>query len=211
MDTLSGKNLGCIRGQSLIFENLSFKAEAGKVLALTGPNGCGKTSLLRLIAGLLKPNTGEITWNKNEVSADFLNLNSLWMSQETPLKLGLSVRENIAFLSSISGQNCDTDIINATIEKTGLTRVADYPVQYLSMGQRRRTLLALLYIVKRKIWLIDEPTNHLDALGRDHLVEGVNAFTKQGGMAIIATHRPEMWNAANTLDVSKFSAQKAAA
>jgi heme exporter protein A len=204
MAIFSGQNLTCIRGQTIIFEKLSFEIESGGVLALTGANGCGKTSLLRIMAGLLSPASGSMSWNGRPLDENFISESVLWMGQETPLKPHLSVIDNLKFLAALAGAPSDTASVQQALEKTGLGRLSHVPTQYLSMGQRRRALLTLFFLQKRKIWLIDEPTNHLDRAGRDALILGIKNYLAQGGMAVIATHQPELWGSCTVLDVSSF-------
>lgn len=198
MSILSGHNLTCIRGYTPIFRDLSFTVNTGEILLLCGDNGCGKTTLLRMIAGLLEPASGDIRGaNPSDI---------FWLAQELPLKSALSVKQNLDFLAALYGMPAPSA---SDLAPFGLAQIADYPVHYLSSGQKRRIMLALLAQSSRTIWLLDEPTNHLDQAGIALLQSALKSHAKNGGIAIIATHAPEHFTstapATHILNVASFA------
>ena len=176
MVSFSGHGLACIRGQTLVFENLSFAVAPGQVVALTGANGSGKTSLLRVMAGLLEPSAGTL--------GERPPLH--WIGADNALKPELTVKQNLAFFSG--GENTIP-----ALEKLGIARLADAPARALSAGQRRRAALARLFLADRPLWLLDEPATGLDDGSAKNLARLVRDHASGGGMAVIATHEPGMW------------------
>ena len=184
MARFSGQNLTCIRVHSTVFENLSFCIESGQVMALTGANGSGKTSLLRVMAGLLAPVAGTLSWDDGAMPEDAVH----WAGPDNALKPDLSVRENLEFW----GLGADTAVALARLNMGAL---ADTPVRFLSFGQRRRASLCRLFLTPRPLWLLDEPETGLDTQNAQTLRALVKQHAADGGMAVIATHRPELWGA----------------
>lgn len=184
MIRFSGQNLTCIRAHSTVFKNLSFCIESGQALALTGANGSGKTSLLRVMAGLLAPERGALAWNDAAMPDDVIH----WAGPDIALKTDLTVKENLEFW----GLGADTD---AALSRLNMGALADTPVRFLSFGQRRRASLCRLFLTPRPLWLLDEPETGLDAQNAQALRALVREHTHGGGMAVIATHRPELWGA----------------
>lgn len=184
---LSGRNVGCLRGGREIFARLDFTLTAGEALALTGVNGVGKTSLLRLIAGLLVPAAGAIAL---EGGAPELTLpeQAHYLGHRDALKPALSVRENLNFWRDFLGG--ETASAPAALDAVGLGHAADLPAAYLSAGQRRRLSIARLLAVKRPVWLLDEPTAALDAAGQSLFATLMTNHLHGGGLIIAATHGP---------------------
>lgn len=182
--------LSCRRGERLLFDNLSFQVDAGEVLQLPGPNGCGKTSLLQILAGLHGPDSGVVYWRGTPTAKETEGYwGSLrWLGHRNGLNLGESPRENLAVAAALSAAPLeDSDRI---LHRVGLQRYADKPCKRLSAGQRRRAALARLLVGSASLWLLDEPFAALDASGRD-LVESLLAeHTLNGGLAVVATHHP---------------------
>ena len=170
-----------------MFSNLDFEATAGEALAVTGPNGSGKTSLLRLIAGLLTPSAGSIELVGGEAELT-LPEQAHYLGHRDALKPALSVAENLAFWRDFLGG--DEREANESLAAVGLAHTTQLPAAYLSAGQRRRLSLARLKVVKRPIWLLDEPANALDAVGQRMFTDLMNEHLAGGGLIVAATHGP---------------------
>jgi heme exporter protein A len=184
---LSGRGVRCVRGGREVFSGLDFSAGAGELLAVTGRNGSGKTSLLRLIAGLLAPAGGSIELEGGEAELSLAE-QAHYLGHRDALKPALSVRENLCFWHRFLGG----ELVDAgeSLEAVGLDHAANLPAAYLSAGQRRRLSVARLIGVRRPIWLMDEPTAALDAAGQGLLVELMRDHLARGGLIVAATHGP---------------------
>ncbi|MBI4030184.1 MAG: heme ABC exporter ATP-binding protein CcmA [Proteobacteria bacterium] len=192
MAVFSGQSLSCVRGQTIVFENLSFTVGGGGILALSGVNGAGKTSLLRLMAGFLKPAAGTLLWNNEPFDAPEEKIH--WLGVDNALKPDLTVRENLSYWA----RGGDTD---AALAKMDMSAFARAPARYLSAGQKRRAALCRLFLSPRPLWLLDEPANSLDAASESKLHALVKEHAAGGGMAIIATHNPQAWHPDNILKI----------
>ncbi|WP_426438659.1 heme ABC exporter ATP-binding protein CcmA [Bradyrhizobium genosp. P] len=184
---LSGQHLTCVRGGREVFAGLDFSAASGEALAVTGPNGSGKTSLLRMIAGLLVPADGMIALEGGEVE---LNLpeQAHYLGHRDALKPALTVLENLSFWREfLGGEAQDTRLCLAAV---ALDHAAHLPAAYLSAGQRRRLSIARLLSVRRPVWLLDEPTSALDAAGQELFVGLMRDHLARGGIIVAATHMP---------------------
>jgi heme exporter protein A len=184
---LLGRGVRCVRGGREVFSGLDFEASAGEALAVTGPNGSGKTSLLRLIAGLLTIAEGAISLEGGGAELT-LPEQAHYLGHRDALKPALSVLENLAFWRDfLHGEASDA---GTSLAAVGLGHAAHLPAAYLSAGQRRRLSLARLLAVRRPIWLLDEPANALDAAGQGLFVELMSDHLSRGGLIIAATHAP---------------------
>jgi len=184
---LSGQNLRCVRGGREVFAGLDFEANAGELLAVTGPNGSGKTSLLRLIAGLLMPTEGAIALAGGEAELTLAE-QAHYLGHRDALKPALSVMENLAFWRDFLGG--EVSDAGKSLEAVGLDHAAHLPAAYLSAGQRRRLSLARLLAVRRPLWLLDEPTAALDAAGQELFAGLMRDHLARGGLIVAATHGP---------------------
>lgn len=184
---LSGRDLQCVRGGREVFAGLAFEASGREALALVGHNGAGKTSLLRLIAGLLTPEAGTITLEGGEPDTPVAE-QAHYLGHRDALKPSLSVAENLGFWRDfLGGERSD---LGAAINAVGLGHAAELPAAYLSAGQRRRLSIARLLVVRRPIWLLDEPTSALDVKGQELFVRLMQDHLAGGGIIVAATHTP---------------------
>jgi heme exporter protein A len=184
---LSGRGVRCVRGGREVFSGLDFEASSGEALAVTGANGSGKTSLLRMIAGLLSVADGSIGLKGGEAELT-LSEQAHYLGHRDALKPALSVIENLAFWRDfLGGEASDT---RASLATAGLDHAAHLPAAFLSAGQRRRLSIARLLTVRRPIWLLDEPTSALDAAGQSLFAALMGDHLARGGLIVAATHAP---------------------
>ncbi|MCK1718394.1 heme ABC exporter ATP-binding protein CcmA [Bradyrhizobium sp. 141] len=184
---LSGRGVACVRGGREVFAGLDFAAVAGEAVAVVGRNGSGKTSLLRLIAGLLVPAGGRIALEGGDGELT-LPEQCHYLGHRDTLKPALSVAENLTFWADfLGGERLGAAESLATV---GLDHATHLPAGFLSAGQRRRLSLARLLTVRRPVWLLDEPTNALDTAGQDMFGGLMRQHLARGGLIIAATHAP---------------------
>src|ERR1700694_4471187 len=184
---LSGRDVRCVRGGREVFAGLDFAASSGEALAVTGPNGSGKTSLLRLIAGLLTMAGGSIGLEGGERELT-LPEHAHYLGHRDALQPALGVAETLSFWRDfLGGEAFDARISLAAV---GLDHAAQLPAAYLSAGQRRRLSIARLLAVKRPVWLLDEPTSTLDTAGQNLFAALMGDHLARGGLIVAATHGP---------------------
>lgn len=184
---LAGDNLACVRGGRAVFTQLNFSVADGEALLVTGRNGAGKSSLLRVIAGLVRLADGKLSLEGGDPEAS-IGEQAHYLGHQDALKPALSVAENLRFWAAYLG-NTASDIEPA-LEAVALRPLASLPAAYLSAGQRRRLSIARLIAVKRPIWLLDEPTSALDAASQERLAGLMREHLAGGGMIVAATHGP---------------------
>ena len=192
--------LGVSRGGRRLIHGLSFELEAGQAALIVGPNGSGKTSLLRVLAGLSPPATGMVRWAETEVGrlAPEQRADISYRGHLDGLKKDLTVRENLEFHRSLSGGTGPLDDLLGTLE---LSDVADHRLRFLSVGQRRRAGLATLKAGTARLWLLDEPMANLDIDGRKLVARWIEEHLGAGGLAAIATHQPDELAARGALSI----------
>lgn len=182
---LLASDLTCVRGGREVFAGLDFALSAGEALIVTGRNGAGKSSLLRMIAGLVRIAAGRLALEGGDAELSIPE-QAHYLGHQDALKPSLSVQENLYFWAQFLGHGPAAGALGAV----GLDSLADLPAGYLSAGQRRRLSLARLLAVKRPIWLLDEPTSALDAASQARLADLMRRHLLEGGLIVAATHGP---------------------
>ena len=183
---LEGSGLACIRGGREVFSGLGFSLAGGEALLVTGRNGAGKSSLLRLIAGLVRIAGGKLALADGHPERTIAE-QAHYLGHQDALKTSLTVAENLGFWTRYLGGAEPPETALATV---GLAALADQPAGYLSAGQRRRLSLARLVAVQRPIWLLDEPTSALDRDAQDTLKHLMQQHLSGGGLIVAAAHGP---------------------
>lgn len=182
---LSATDLACRRGGREVFAGVSFTVGSGEGLTIVGRNGAGKSSLLRMVVGLLRVAEGRLSLEGGDPELT-VGEQAHYLGHLDALKPALSVAENLTFWSRFLGAAA-VDVV-APLNAVGLDGLADLPAAYLSAGQRRRLSIARLLAVKRPIWLLDEPASTLDAAAQQRLGEFMRAHLADGGIILAATH-----------------------
>ncbi len=200
---LSANNLVCRRGGRIVFSGLSFKLGQGEGLLLEGPNGTGKTSLLRILAGLGAYEEGTLTLDGADEELT-IGQRAHYLGHQNALKLALSVEENLTFWARFMGQSVSSETIIDHLAVFDLERLAGYSAGLLSAGQKRRLALSRLELIPRPIWLLDEPSVGLDAASCSLLANAMNRHMAAGGLLISSTHTDLGLSFTHTLNLGKL-------
>src|SRR5437667_6547340 len=184
-------NLTCVRGTRRLFKDLTFSAESGELVELRGPNGSGKTSLLRILCGLAMPAAGEVQWNGTNIRSlgeEYFG-SVAYLAHQNAVKDELTAIENLRISSAVCGSPLDKQEAQEVLKRVGLTQQQNLPARVLSAGQRRRLAMTRLLTSKAKLWILDEVLTSLDDAAVRLAREFMSDHIKNGGMAIAATHQ----------------------
>ena len=179
------------RGDRHVLKGVSLNLRPRQVLHISGPNGTGKTTLLRVVCGLLRPEQGLVSWQGQSISKVSLEYQAAlaYASHEPALKGDLTALENLRFAVGLKRRVRAQDLL-VSLERTGVAACADLPARVLSAGQRRRVAMARILAMSASLWLLDEPFTNLDAAGTDLTAALLQSHVQQGGSALVVAHQP---------------------
>lgn len=217
-DIFTGTDVACVRGERPVFAGLDFTIASGGALLLTGANGSGKSSLLRLMAGLLPAAAGRLSWNGLAVAdePDMHRQRTAYLGHLVAAKALLTPLEDVTFWLRYRAPGLNRSAITARAQESlawaGLGALGDMPCRFLSAGQRQRLALARLAAhPTAKLWLLDEPATGLDSAAMAALSERMASHRAMGGMVIAATHQAIDLPGAASLDLGIFARRRALA
>ena len=209
---LTAENLGVRRGEDFIFMKISFKLSDGEALVLTGRNGWGKSTLLRTVAGLLRPERGQVKIAGEGIEAEMRPSEAChYLGHRNAMKTELTVSENLRFWKDFLGDfhGAAGVAIDEAAESVGLAGITHLPFGYLSAGQQRRFAMAKLLVAWRPVWILDEPTAALDRAADDMFTDLVKGHLAKGGIVLAATHQPLGLEKAQELQMTGFAGVEA--
>ena len=189
---LEAISLQCVRGERELFHDLSFVLSSGEMLLVSGPNGSGKTSLLRLLCGLSPPASGEIRWQGESVRAQRSEYcrHMTYLGHHNGVKEELTPLENLRVAAGVASVDVVETRLHAALDRVGLAGYEELPAKLLSQGQKRRVALARLLLADARLWILDEPLAALDVQAVALVEEMLAAHLAGGGLAVLTTHQP---------------------
>jgi heme exporter protein A len=180
------------RGGKKLFSDLSLEISAGQLLRISGKNGSGKSSLLRLLCGLLRPTAGQVSWNECPIDKDreALHARLIYLGHTAALKGDHSAIENLMAIEAFTGHHITAQNAQQALSQAGLGGLARRMVRTLSQGQKQRVALARLWLDQmRPLWLLDEPFNALDQEANENLQRQIRMHLARGGMVALSSHQ----------------------
>lgn len=189
---LQASHLYCLRGDHLVFRDISFELGAGEWMTVLGPNGSGKSSLLRLLAGLAVPLSGSVQWRGRDIAtlrAEY-QPHMLYIGHQNGLKPELTVMENLYLSACLAGYGITPMQTRSALRAVGLDSRARTPARVLSQGQQRRLALARLWLAPQVLWLLDEPFAALDAASCVMVTQRLEQHLAEGGLLVLSAHQP---------------------
>lgn len=207
-------NLGFERDERYLFRHLAFQANAGDLVQVVGPNGSGKTSLLRVVVGLLRAEEGTIEWGEDASSLS-LPHSLLYLGHETGVNYALTALENLRWYFGLNGSKAHSlsegeepemtdEVLIHALNSVGLLGYADVICHEMSAGQRRRVALARLFVSAAPIWILDEPFTAIDIAGVARLEQQLQAHCSRGGIVLFTTHQASSLQNIRSLDLADF-------
>jgi heme exporter protein A len=177
------------RGDRHVLRGVSLDVHPGELMHVSGPNGTGKTTLLRVVSGLLRPEKGSVAWQGRSIAATAAEYQSAlaYASHEPALKSDLTALENLRFTVGLKRRVTVAEL-RSSLERTGVANCADLPARVLSAGQRRRVAMARVLAFRADLWLLDEPYTNLDGSGSSLLSALLAEHVGQGGVALVVAH-----------------------
>lgn len=188
---LEAVKLSCERGDRVLFGDLSFQLPKGGLLRLSGVNGSGKTSLLRILCGLLRPLTGVVRWFDDDIrKVDSYSCEISYIGHLNAVADELTATENLAAAAVIAGHSLSRNEARKALQEMGLESYYDWPfVKSLSQGQKRRIALAKLAVNQARLWLLDEPFNGLDDAAVERVQYLIDTHLADGGLVVLTSHQ----------------------
>jgi heme exporter protein A len=188
-NTLCVEKVHVWRGDRHVLRGVSLQIKPQELLHISGPNGTGKTTLLRVVSGLLRPEQGSVTWLGQSIAAIRTDYQAAlaYASHEPALKGDLTALENLRFAVGLK-RRVSASELRASLERTGVAACADLPARVLSAGQRRRVAMARVLAMSASLWLLDEPFTNLDAAGTHLISELLQSHIEHGGLALVVAH-----------------------